>query len=58
MLKPTLIGSRARGHPGPLDDREQNCERDTQNGASCGGRHRLISSRAMTAATAWRFARF
>jgi hypothetical protein len=49
MLKPTLIGSRARGHRGPLDDRKQKLR---------AGRHRLISSRAMTAATAWRFARF
>ena len=40
MLKPTLIGSAARGHCGPVDDRAQNCERDAQNGASCGGKHR------------------
>jgi hypothetical protein len=31
---------RARGHSGPVDDRAQNCERDAQNGASCGGKHR------------------
>jgi len=40
MPKPTLIGSAARGHCGPVDDRAQNCERDAQNGASCGGKHR------------------
>ena len=57
MLKPTLIGSRARRHRRPLDDRKQKL-RAAHAGASCGGRHRLISSRAMTAATAWRFARF
>jgi hypothetical protein len=59
MLKPTLIGSAARaGTVAHWTTANKNCERDTQNGASCGGRHRLISSRAMTAATAWRFARF
>jgi hypothetical protein len=31
---------RARGHSAPVDDRAQNCERDAQNGASCGGKHR------------------
>jgi hypothetical protein len=50
MLKPTLIGSAARA--GTV------AHWTTTNKIACGGGHRLISSRAKTAAAAWRFARF
>jgi len=49
MLKPTLIGSAARADTlARWTIANKNCERDAQNGASCGGRHQLISSCAMT----------